>query len=114
MVHSLPKEPNEMGFHIYNVTIKVDHRIHDNWLEWMKNKHLPAVMNTGCFTRFQFVRLLEMEESDGITYATQYYASDKAGYESYIELYEPALKRAAIEKWGNSFIEFASLMQVVH
>jgi hypothetical protein len=107
-------EPNEMGFHIYNVTVKVDHIIHKDWLDWMKNKHLPEVMNTGCFKRFQFVRLLDIEESDGLTYATQYYAEDFGKCQSFIQQYEPAFKKASFEKWGNSLMEFASLMQVVH
>lgn len=114
MVVSSSNDPNEMGFYIYNVTVKVDHCIHDNWLEWMINEHLPEVMNTRCFKRFQFVRLLDIEESDGFTYATQYYAKVLVDYQSFIQHHEPALKKAAIEKWGNSFIEFASLMQVVH
>jgi len=114
MVVSSSDYPNEMGFHIYNVTVKVDHLIHDNWLDWMKSTYLPEVMDTGCFKRFQFVRLLEMEESDGLTYATQYYAEDLESCQSFIQQYEPALRKASFEKWGNSLMEFASLMQVVH
>lgn len=114
MAVPISNKPGEIGFHIYNVTIKVDHRIHDNWLEWMKNKYLPEVMSTGCFERFQLVRLLQMDESDGVTYATQYYTKNIEDYQSYIYQFEPALKRAAIAKWGDSFMEFASLMQVVH
>lgn len=62
---------------IYNVTIQVTHAIHDSWIEWMKIEHIPEVMNTGCFEKYQWVRLLETDETEGITYAVQYYCAEK-------------------------------------
>ena len=34
---------------LYNVTINIDYAVHDEWLDWMKNVHIPDVMNTGLF-----------------------------------------------------------------
>lgn len=114
MQSSLPQEPQHNGVLIYNVTVKVDHAIHNDWLEWMKNEHIPDVMKTGCFVRYQLVRIMGVEENDGVTYATQYYASNKTGYELYIQQYEPVLRHNARAKWAGNFVEFGSLMQVVH
>jgi hypothetical protein len=99
---------------IYNVTTKIDHSIHQAWVAWMKNKHIPEVMNTGCFSKFQFVQLLETDESDGFTYATQYYAENKEDYQRYIEQFASGLRQDALNTWGNKFAGFRSLMQVVH
>ena len=88
--------------------------IHEEWVEWMKHTHIPQVMKTGCFTKFQFVRLLETDESDGFTYAAQYYAESRADYNRYIELHAPLLRDDANKTWGNRFIGFRSLMEVVH
>ena len=60
--------------YIYNVTIQLVWGIHEDWLQWMKTKHIPEVMATGCFTDFRFVRVLEMDETEGPTYATKYFA----------------------------------------
>ena len=30
---------------IYNVTIKIDLDVHDEWLAWMKLEHIPRVRN---------------------------------------------------------------------
>ena len=99
---------------IYNVTAKVDQSIHEPWVEWMKCKHIPRVMNSGCFIKFQFVQVLETDESDGFTYAVQYYADKKEDYQKYIDLFAPALRQDAMNTWGNKFAGFRSLMQVVH
>ena len=35
---------------IYNVTIKVDHSIADEWKIWLMEEHIPGMIATGCFT----------------------------------------------------------------
>lgn len=98
---------------IYNVTIKVDRSIAGAWLQWMFDEHLPDVMRTGCFSNYRLVRLLEIDDSEGPTYAAQYHAESKADYNRYTELYAPELRRRSIDKWGDRFITFRSLMEVV-
>ena len=66
---------------IYNVTVSlVDQTIHEEWLNWMKTKHIPDVMNTGCFLSNKICRLMVDDE---ITYAIQYTCKDLATLEKY-------------------------------
>lgn len=99
---------------IYNVTSKVDWSIHDEWVKWMLEEHMPEVVSTGCFHQFQLLRLLDTDEAEGPTYAAQYFAEDKVNLELYTEKFAPPLRMKAIEKWGNLFISFRSIMQVVN
>ena len=46
---------------IYNVTIKPDWSIHDEWVKWMKEEHMPELMKTGLFTDSRLCRLLEQD-----------------------------------------------------
>jgi hypothetical protein len=98
---------------IYNVTIKIDWSIHDAWVQWMKQEHMPEVVDTGCFTGSQLIRLLETDEKEGPTYAAQYFAETKAAYNRYIEIHSAVLRQKTFEKWGDRFIAFRSLMQVI-
>lgn len=98
---------------IYNVTSKVEASIAAAWLQWMQAEHIPDVMATGCFTDFKLVRLLEVDDTEGPTYAIQYHAADKAAYERYNNEHASRLRAAAFDKWGNNFISFRSLMEVV-
>jgi hypothetical protein len=99
---------------IYNVTTKVDPTVHEAWVNWMQQTHIPEIMNTGCFTQFQFVRLLELDDTDGPTYAVQYRADSKAAYNLYVEKFANKLRNDVYTTWGNKVISFRSLMQVVH
>jgi hypothetical protein len=98
---------------IYNVTIKVDAAIADAWLQWLQEEHLPEMMQTGCFSSSRVVRLLEVDDSEGPTYAVQYGAESKADYNRYITRYATVLQKKSHDKWGNRVIAFRSVMQVV-
>lgn len=98
---------------IYNVTVKVDAAIADAWLHWLQAEYIPAVLQTGCFSSHKIVRLLEVDDSEGPTYAIQYSAASKADYNRYMLLHAQPLQQQSYEKWGDRFIAFGSVMQVV-
>lgn len=98
---------------IYNVTIKVDATIAEAWLQWMLAEHLTEVMQSGCFSSYKVVQLLEVDDSEGPTYAIQYSAESKADYNRYIENHAPEMRQKSIDKWGGQFIAFRSVMQVI-
>lgn len=99
---------------LYNVTSKVDHTIADSWLDWIRNEHIPDIIATGCFTHAVILRLLETDETEGLTYAIQYHAENNELYNKYIQVFSAELRKKVIDKWGNRFISFRSVMEVVH
>lgn len=99
---------------IYNITIQVSRGIHNEWLQWQLKEHIPQIMATNCFNKHQVLMLLEIDDTEGPTYAIQFYAESKADYNRYIELYAPVLRNKAADKWGEQFVAFRTLMQVVH
>lgn len=98
---------------IYNVTIKIAAPIYEDWLHWLQQEHVPEVLATGCFEKATVTRLLEIDDSEGPTYAVQYHAPSKAMYNKYIEKFSEGLRKKSFNKWGNQFIAFRSLMQIV-
>ena len=99
---------------VYNVTLKIDSSIHADWLVWMKTIHMPEVMESKCFTECRLLRLLETDESDGPTYAAQYTCNSREEYDTYINEFGPALRKASIDRWGQKFIAFRSIMELVN
>jgi len=100
--------------YIYNVTTQLSWAIHPQWLQWMKEEHIPAVVATGCFTHHRMVKLLEVDETEGPTYAVQYFAESLETYRRYITLFSPKLQQQTQKTWGEACISFRSLMEVVH
>jgi Domain of unknown function (DUF4286) len=99
---------------LYNVTIKLDWSIHEEWLKWMKEKHIPQVMATGCFSDYTLVRLLEIDETEGPTYATLYKVESKSDYNRYIAIHATALRQEGLDRWGSLFIAFRTIMEIVN
>lgn len=97
---------------LYNVTTSLDPEIADAWVSYMRDTHMPEVMETGFFLKSQLCRLLN-EEDDGITYAAQYYAVSLDQLEEYQRVAAPAL-RAEIEKhFGGRYASFRTMLEVV-
>ncbi len=99
---------------LYNVTIKVMHEIHEEWLQWLIEEHIPEVLETGCFNGHRVLRLLETDETEGVTYAVQYEAESKGLYNQYIDKFANQLREKSFQKWGDRFIAFRTIMQVVN
>jgi hypothetical protein len=99
---------------IYNVTSKVTRSVAVDWLRWLKEEHIPDLVNTGCFTHAVICHLTEADDEDGITYAVQYHAGDEADYKKYREEFAEKMQKNAIDKWGNQVISFRTIMKVVN
>lgn len=110
-----PIQPSRGGGQIiYNVTTKVHHAIHHHWLQWLREEHIPEIIETGCFTHANILELMEVDLSEGPTYAVQYIAESKGLYNLYIENFSAAMRKKAFDKWGDQFIAFRSVMRIVN
>lgn len=99
---------------IYNITIKAENAIAAAWLQWMKEEHIHDVINTGCFNNATILRLIEVDDTDGPTYAIQYKAESKADYNRYIQLHADKMRKKVSDKWGDQVVAFRSVLEVVH
>ena len=99
---------------VYNITIKIDPAIEQEWVQWQQQEHIPDIMKTGMFTGQKMFRLLDQDESEGITYVCQYFASNTANYECYIRDHAPLLREKAMKRWGDRFIAFRTVMRLVN
>jgi hypothetical protein len=98
---------------IYNVTTKVATDAHLQWIQWMREEHIPAMLATGLFQDFRMSRLLEQDDQEGPTYAVQYFTDSLAHYNTFKEEYAQALRQRGYDVFGNRFIAFTTVMQVI-
>jgi hypothetical protein len=99
---------------IYNVTIKIDNNVREEWLNWMRTVHIPEVLNTGYFQDHQIARVLGQDESEATTYAVQYTCSDMKTLQEYSAKAAPALQRATLERYPNGqLVAFRTMLEIV-
>ena len=98
---------------IYNITCKVDWSVHTAWLAWVREEYLPAMLSCGSFYQGQLVKLLETDETDGATYALQFFAYDLENYQEFISGTGTALQRRQLDRWKAAVVSFGTVMQLV-
>ena len=79
----------------------------------MLEEHMPALIKTNCFAVSQLLKLHDQDDGEGPTYVAQYFAESKALYNRYIELYADKLQQEAINKWGDNFVAFTTLLETI-
>ncbi|MBM3414101.1 MAG: DUF4286 family protein [Bacteroidetes bacterium] len=99
--------------YIYNVTVKVDHPIAREWMQWLKTEHIPEVIGTGCFCNATILELVENVDKEGASFAVQYKTANLEDYKHYITEFAPSLQQKGLDKWGERFIAFRTLMKIV-
>ena len=97
---------------IYNVTVKIDQDVHQDWLQWMRETHIPKVMQTGKFDDYRICRMMH-EEPDGVTYAVQYFCPDLTAMYAYQQEHAKALQAEVSEYFPGKFVVFRTLMEVL-
>lgn len=99
---------------VYNVTLNVEASIETEWLQWMKEVHLPEVMATGKFKTFRMYKIRNHEPDDkSINYCVQYDAESEANYLSYINEFAPALKEKTLKKYGEQVLAFRTILDLL-
>ncbi|MCC6601341.1 MAG: DUF4286 family protein [Crocinitomicaceae bacterium] len=98
---------------LYNVTVSVDEDVHKEWLEWMKEVHIPDVMRTGMFIENRICRVHAYEDG-GITYAVQYLCRSMEDYNLYQSDYAGALQQKHTKKFGKKCQAFRTLLEILY
>lgn len=97
---------------VYNVTLNVDEIIKEEWLQWMKEIHLPEVMATGKFISYEMYKIQNHNPSDNSNnYSVQYKANSLEDYEEYVNKFGTALKQKTLEKYGDKILAFRTILE---
>ena len=96
---------------IYNVTLNIDDEIHDDWLSWMKETHIPDVMSTGMFLGNKIMQVMS-DDPEGTTYSVQYEVRDMDTLKLYQEVYAPKLQQEHMDRYSGHFVAFRTILRV--
>ncbi len=101
------------NMYIYNVTTNIEASVHDQWLKWMKEIHIPDVLATGKFLSAKMCKVLVEEDMGGITYSMQFTAVDEETLLAYYNEDAPRLRQEALRLFSNKFVSFRTELEVI-
>lgn len=99
---------------IYNVTTNIEENIEDQWIHWMKEKHIPDVLSTGKFVNAKMSKVLVEEDMGGVTYSVQFTVANKELLERYYQEDAPRLRKEANAIFAGRFVSFRTELEVVN
>jgi len=97
---------------IYNVTVSIDDEVHDEWVSWMKDTHIPDVMNTGFFVENKMCRVISHQE-EGNSYSIQYTCEDMKTLHQYQAQHAQRLQAEHSAKYEGKFAAFRTLLEII-
>lgn len=98
---------------LYNVTVNIDDSVHDEWLEWMKTKHIPDVLSTGLFLENKIFKIKSDDADESNTYSIQYFLNSAEDYEKYKNEFAPKFQAEHTGKYKDKFVAFRTIMEQV-
>lgn len=99
--------------YIYNVTSNVDKSIHDRWLTWMKETHIPEMLSTGKFINAKIIKVLVEEEMGGTTYSVQYYTNSKQALQEYYKEDAERLRQQVLTLFADKILSFRTELEII-
>ena len=97
---------------LYNITAAVDDSIHDEWLDWMQNTHVPEVLATNRFIECKMFKVL-LNKDEGTSYSIQYFAESMAELQLYEALHADELRQKHTSQFGDSVLTFRTVLEKV-
>lgn len=94
------------------MTVKIEKAIAEEWLNWMKNVHIPDMMKTGFFVDYKICEILHDDEDGGITYAFQYFSKNMEDFQTYQRDHAKVLQKDVATRYPNKYVAFRTLMKV--
>lgn len=99
---------------LYNVTVGVDLDTEKEWLDWMHATHIPAVMATGYFKKYEVYKVLGQEEEATVSYSIQYFAENLDNVVEYLNTQAPRLSEEHRLRFKDRHVAFRTLLEAVN
>ena len=98
---------------LYNVTVAIDKKVENDWLIWMKNVHIPEVMETNQFETYKFFKVMNTDDPESSSYSVQYFSESLKNIQMYMAAFAPELQQKALLKYPNQMAAFRTLLEEV-
>lgn len=101
---------------LYNITFNIENDIMEDFLVWLKGKHIPDFLQTGLFTEYKLFKLISNhgDTPDTSTYALQFYLKDLKTFLEYSDYQAPRLQNDLKDKFGSKVIAFRTLLEKIN
>ena len=95
---------------IYNVTCNVEYSVSKDWQKWMKEVHIPEVMECGFFISSNMHRVLSRDDN-GETFSIQYKCHRMKDLHHYEIHFAKDLRKKHADRFGDKVVAFRTILE---
>lgn len=97
---------------IVNLTLKIDPVFRPSLMAWIRESYIPLQLALDEVLEYRFCRLLDQDESDGLTEVLQLMLRDEAAYRHWLELPSSNLPGLLDPRYREACVSFQTALEV--
>jgi len=98
---------------IYNITFLVSDKVHGTWLKWVRDEHIPFMLESTYFSHPQIARVVTGEKEDGTSFSVQYHVNDIRTLKQWNQKYSATFQQDCSEKFGQEVLFFTTVLELI-
>ncbi|ANI89174.1 hypothetical protein A9P82_07645 [Arachidicoccus ginsenosidimutans] len=87
----------------YNVFIKTEKEIENDFAQWFRKEHIPQIIATGCFEGFILSRQIEPIDNGNKVLVCRFFCKSFAEYQHYINDFSKKMRDDFPERFLNKY-----------
>jgi hypothetical protein len=96
---------------LYNITFKVEPESVADFKFFLAESHFPVLDDRKEILRYEFFRLLNQDDSDGLTFTLQHFLPDLGTYNHFIAFIDSKFKQQLWKEFGEKVLYFCTVLE---
>lgn len=97
---------------VYNETLIVEESAYPEWLNYMKEVHIPGIMATGYFASYKILNVID-SPNEGVTTCIQYNTDSEEKFAKFYNQHLHGFHAAHNQLYENRFVLYSTLMETI-
>ena len=98
---------------IFNTTYLVSDKVHGTWLKWIREQHIPFMLDSTYFTQPQVARVITSDKQDGTSFSVQFRVNDMRTLKQWNQEYSAVFQENCSKQFGTEVIFFTTILELV-
>ena len=98
---------------LYNVTVGIDKEIEQDWVVWIKQNYIPAILATGFFRESKLYRIVTPDDEHSVSYSIQLFAEKIEQVVEYLNQHTATIIETHRLKFKDQHVIFNTLLEEV-
>lgn len=98
---------------IFNITFLVSDKVHNSWLQWVRDEHIPFMLDSTYFSHPQVARVVTSDKEDGTSFSVQFRIKDMRKLKQWNQEYSAAFQSSCSQNFGTEVLFFTTVLEMI-